>query len=65
LLVADPSKEAAKFASDPGRYTRRFEGVSRTGAPFSLDVLHERYLAPEIFFSAEAYSGTGVPGPGL
>ena len=57
---ADPAKEAEKMGTDPGRHTRWFEGVSRTGTPFAVDVLRERFLGPEIFFSPDTYSGTGM-----
>lgn len=42
--------------SDPARYSRRYEGVSRTGAPWAVDVLRERFLGPEIFFNPRLYS---------
>lgn len=61
---ADPAKEAEKVGADSGKYTRRYEGVSRTGTPFAVDVLRERFLGPEIFFSPHTYSGSGDLGWG-
>lgn len=55
--LADPAKEADKVAGEPAKYTRRFEGVGRTGAPYAVDVLRERFLGPEIFFSPHLYAG--------
>ena len=45
------------MAADPAKYTRRFEGVGRTGTPFSVDVLRERFLGPELFFAPQMYAG--------
>ena len=56
-LNADPAKEADKAAADPAKYTRRFEGVGRTGTPFAVDVLRERFLGPELFFQPQMYAG--------
>jgi len=44
-------------AADPAKYTRRFEGVGRTGTPFAVDVLRERFLGPELFFAPQMYAG--------
>lgn len=57
LLGADPEREGGKLAADPARYTRRYEGVSRGGAPWAVDVLAERFLGPEIFFQPQLYAG--------
>jgi actin-related protein 3 len=56
-VCADPAKEAEKLGADPAKYTRRFEGVGRTGTPFAVDVLRERFLGPELFFQPQLYTG--------
>lgn len=56
-VVADPAKESDKLAADPAKYTRRYEGVGRTGTPFAVDVLRERFLGPELFFQPQLYAG--------
>ena len=56
-VVADPAKEADKVTADPAKYTRRYEGVGRTGTPFAVDVLRERFLGPELFFQPQLYAG--------
>ncbi len=69
---ADPAKEAEKVVADPARYCRRYEGVSRGGAPWAVDVLQERFLGPEIFFNPQfcsrgsgeqPWTPRGGPGP--
>lgn len=48
------------MAVDPARYCRRYEGVSRGGSPWAVDVLQERFLGPEIFFNPQLCSrGSG------
>ena len=54
--TADVAKEQDKFALEPAKYSRRYEGVGRAGTPFSAEVLRERFLGPEIFFAPERYS---------
>lgn len=47
------------MGENPGKYSKRYEGISRTGTPFAVDVLRERFLGPEIFFSPHTNSGSG------
>ena len=54
--TADVAKEQDKFTLEPAKYIRRYEGVGRTGTPFAAEVLRERFLGPEIFFTPEMYS---------
>ncbi|KAL4419507.1 hypothetical protein ABPG77_002293 [Micractinium sp. CCAP 211/92] len=49
-VCSDPAKEVEKVAADPARYCRQYKGISRGGAPWAVDVLHERFMGPEIFF---------------
>lgn len=56
----DPAKEGAKMDAEAAKYTRRYEGVSRAGTPFAVDVLRERYLGPELLFAPDTYRGSGA-----
>jgi len=54
---SDIAKEFAKHDADPGKYVKALEGVhSKTGMPYRVEVGHERFLAPEVFFHPEIYS---------
>jgi len=60
-VCPDLVKEYEKYDTDPnadgGRF-RKYNGmIEKTKTPYTIDVGYERFLAPEIFFSPEIFSG--------
>lgn len=50
------SQEFGRHDSEPDKI-KQFIGINpKTGAPFTCDVAHERFLGPEIFFNPEIYT---------
>merc|ERR1711939_246558 len=56
-VCGDMVKEFAKYDREPEKYFGRYDGENTvTGKKYSVDVGHERFLAPEIFFNPEIAS---------
>lgn len=56
-VCSDIAKEFAKHDADPAKYWKRMAGTrALDGKPWAVEVGHERFLAPEIFFHPEIYS---------
>ncbi|CAF4057745.1 unnamed protein product [Rotaria magnacalcarata] len=53
-VCPDIAKEFAKFDEDPRKNYLQYTGInSVTKKPFNVDIGHERFLGPEIFFHPE------------
>lgn len=53
-VCPDIAKEFSKFDEDPRKNYLQYTGInSVTKKPFNVDVGHERFLGPEIFFNPE------------
>ncbi|XP_076822778.1 actin-related protein 3-like [Clavelina lepadiformis] len=53
-ICPDISKEFGKYEADPSRWIKLYEGLnSVTREKFNVEVGHERFLGPEIFFHPE------------
>lgn len=53
-ICPDIAKEFAKYDTEPGKWVRNYTGTNMvTKQPFSVDVGHERFMGPEIFFHPE------------
>lgn len=53
-ICPDIAKEFGKYEADPGKWIKLYEGLnSVTREKFNVDVGHERFLGPEIFFHPE------------
>ncbi len=53
-VCPDVAKEFSKYDEDPRKNYLQFTGInSITKKPFNVDVGHERFLGPEIFFHPE------------
>uniref|UniRef100_A0A915M1M4 Actin-related protein n=1 Tax=Meloidogyne javanica TaxID=6303 RepID=A0A915M1M4_MELJA len=54
-------KEFVKYDTEPDKYVQCYHGLNNvTKKPFSVDVGHERFLGPEIFFHPEFVSSDYV-----
>jgi len=49
-------KEFEKYDKEPDNKFRKYEGVDRSGKPYTVDVGYERFLGPELFFNPEIFS---------
>ena len=50
-MCPDIAKEFRKYETDVEKWVRRYTGTHNvTKKEFSIDVGHERFMAPEIFF---------------
>jgi len=50
-VCPDIAKEFRKYETDVEKWVRRYTGTHNvTKKEFSIDVGHERFMAPEIFF---------------
>eukprot|EP00898_Chlorokybus_atmophyticus_P000555 jgi/Chlat1/14/ChrspC225855S00899 len=59
-VCSDLVKEFAKHDREPDKYHRVYNATHRrTGQPYACAVGYERFLAPEIFFQPEIYTGEG------
>ncbi|CAK8673625.1 unnamed protein product [Clavelina lepadiformis] len=53
-ICPDIAKEFGKYEADPSRWIKLYEGLnSVTREKFNVEVGHERFLGPEIFFHPE------------
>jgi len=53
-ICPDVAKEFNKYEAEPSKWIKQFEGLnSVTRQKFIIDVGHERFLGPEIFFHPE------------
>ena len=53
-ICPDIAKEFAKYEASPSKWIKLYEGLnSVTREKFNVDVGHERFLGPEIFFHPE------------
>ena len=56
-VCPDVAKEFSKFDEDPRKNYLQYTGTNAvTKKPFTVDVGHERFLGPEIFFNPEVRS---------
>lgn len=58
-------REFEKYDQDSSKF-KTYEGTSRTGTNYTVDVGYERFLGPELFFNPEIFSSDyNVPLPNL
>uniref|UniRef100_A0A1I8C3E2 Actin-related protein 3 n=1 Tax=Meloidogyne hapla TaxID=6305 RepID=A0A1I8C3E2_MELHA len=56
-VCPDIQKEFVKFDNEPEKYIHCYNGINNvTKKPFTVDVGHERFLGPEVFFHPEFVS---------
>eukprot|EP00163_Fabomonas_tropica_P009616 TRINITY_DN19434_c0_g1_i1.p1 TRINITY_DN19434_c0_g1~~TRINITY_DN19434_c0_g1_i1.p1 ORF type:complete len:414 (+),score=125.11 TRINITY_DN19434_c0_g1_i1:131-1372(+) len=56
-VCPDIAKEFGRYDADPAKYIKQYQGQHPvTKAPYTVDVGHERFLGPEIFFNPEIFS---------